>query len=87
MYIIIVFLEGSVTIDSFCFYSYGLGIYETKLPSSVPIWEHTGDIPGFITFTKGTLGGKHTLAVSLNSMCSANSPNPFKNIFIAESSR
>ena len=86
MYIIIVFRR--VCHDRLLlFYSYGLGIYETKLPSSVPIWEHTGDIPGFITFTKGTLGGKHTLAVSLNSMCSANSPNPFKNIFIAESSR
>ncbi|MDM5307544.1 serine hydrolase domain-containing protein [Peribacillus frigoritolerans] len=66
---------------------YGLGIYETKLPSGVPIWGHTGDIPGFSTFAGGTLGGKHTLAVSLNSMRSANNPDPFKNILLAEFSK
>ncbi|GLV65945.1 D-alanyl-D-alanine carboxypeptidase [Bacillus mycoides] len=66
---------------------YGLGIYETKLPSGVQIWGHTGDIPGFSTFAGGTLGGKHTLAVSLNSMRSANSPDPYKNILLAEFSK
>ncbi|MFD6509808.1 serine hydrolase domain-containing protein [Bacillus sp. NPDC060175] len=63
---------------------YGLGIYETKLQSGVTIWGHSGDIPGFSTFAGGTLGGKHTLAVSLNSMRSANSPDPYKNILLAE---
>ncbi|MBE7129785.1 serine hydrolase domain-containing protein [Bacillus mycoides] len=63
---------------------YGLGIYETKLPNGVPIWGHTGGIPGFSTFAGGILGGKHTLAVSLNSMGRANSPDPFKNILLAE---
>ncbi|PHB88354.1 D-alanyl-D-alanine carboxypeptidase, partial [Bacillus wiedmannii] len=40
---------------------YGLGIYETKLPSGVSIWGHTGGILGFTTLVGGTLGGKHTL--------------------------
>ncbi|PEE37853.1 serine hydrolase domain-containing protein [Bacillus pseudomycoides] len=66
---------------------YGLGIYETKLPNGVSIWGHTGGIPGFSTFAGGTLGGKHTLAVSLNSMGRANSPDPFKNILLAEFSK
>ncbi|MGG3660419.1 serine hydrolase domain-containing protein, partial [Bacillus pseudomycoides] len=62
---------------------YGLGIYETKLPNGVSIWGHTGSIPGFVTFAGGTLGGKHTLAVNLNSMGKANSPDCFKNILLA----
>ncbi|MFF0826354.1 serine hydrolase domain-containing protein [Brevibacillus sp. NPDC003359] len=62
---------------------YGLGIYETKLPNGVSIWGHTGSIPGFITLVGGTLGGKHTLAVNLNSMGKAN----FKNILLAEFSK
>ncbi|MEK0224403.1 MULTISPECIES: serine hydrolase [Bacillus] len=66
---------------------YGLGIYETKLPNGVSIWGHTGGIPGFCTFAGGTLGGKHTLAVNLNSMGKANSPDPFKNILLAEFSK
>ncbi|EJR99289.1 hypothetical protein IKO_05250 [Bacillus cereus VDM034] len=66
---------------------YGLGIYETKLQSGVTIWGHSGDIPGFSTFAGGTLGGKHTLAVSLNSMRSANSPDPYKNILLDEFSK
>ncbi|MEC0275512.1 serine hydrolase domain-containing protein [Peribacillus frigoritolerans] len=66
---------------------YGLGIYETKLPSGVPIWGHTGGIPGFSTFAGGTLGGKHTLAVSLNSLGRDNGPDPFKNILLAEFSK
>ncbi|KWU57404.1 D-alanyl-D-alanine carboxypeptidase [Bacillus mycoides] len=66
---------------------YGLGIYETKLQSGVQIWGHSGDFPGFSTFAGGTLGGKHTLAVSLNSMRSANSPDPYKNILLAEFSK
>ncbi|MGQ7876010.1 serine hydrolase domain-containing protein [Bacillus sp. 1A] len=66
---------------------YGLGIYETKLPSGVQVWGHSGDFPGFSTFAGGTLGGKHTLAVSLNSMRSANSFDLYKNILLAEFSR
>ncbi|MFS8354810.1 serine hydrolase domain-containing protein [Bacillus nitratireducens] len=62
---------------------YGLGIYETKLPNGVSIWGHGGSIPGFVTFAGGTLGGKHTLAVNLNSL-NADSPDPFKNILLAE---
>ncbi|PFZ02116.1 D-alanyl-D-alanine carboxypeptidase [Bacillus pseudomycoides] len=66
---------------------YGLGIYETKLPNGVSIWGHGGSIPGFVTFAGGTLGGKHTLAGNLNSMGRANSPDPFKNILLAEFSK
>jgi len=65
---------------------YGLGIYETKLPNGVSIWGHGGSIPGFVTFAGGTLGGKHTLTVNLNSL-KADSPNPFKNILLAEFSK
>ncbi|MEX0135212.1 beta-lactamase family protein [Bacillus nitratireducens] len=65
---------------------YGLGIYETKLPNGVSIWGHGGSIPGFVTFAGGTLGGKHTLAVNLNSL-KADSPDPFKNILLAEFSK
>jgi len=53
---------------------YGLGIYETKLPNGVSIWGHSGGIPGFSTFAGGTLGGKHTLAVNLNSLGKADNP-------------
>ncbi|AJG91213.1 beta-lactamase family protein (plasmid) [Bacillus tropicus] len=62
---------------------YGLGIYETKLPNGVSIWGHSGGIPGFSTFAGGTLGGKHTVAVNLNNL-KADSPDPFKNILLAE---
>ncbi|MBD5799608.1 D-alanyl-D-alanine carboxypeptidase, partial [Bacillus pseudomycoides] len=55
---------------------YGLGIYETKLPNGVSIWGHSGGIPGFSTFAGGTLGGKHTLAVNLNSLGKADNPDP-----------
>ncbi|GLV65982.1 D-alanyl-D-alanine carboxypeptidase [Bacillus mycoides] len=65
---------------------YGLGIYETKLPNGVSIWGHGGSIPGFVTFVGGTLGGKHTLAVNLNCL-KADSPDPFKNILLAEFSK
>ncbi|MCU4770142.1 serine hydrolase domain-containing protein [Bacillus toyonensis] len=65
---------------------YGLGIYETKLPNGVSIWGHSGGIPGFITFAGGKLGGKHTLAVNLNSL-KDDSPDPFKNILLAEFSK
>ncbi|MED2693668.1 serine hydrolase domain-containing protein [Bacillus toyonensis] len=47
---------------------YGLGIYETKLPNGVSVWGHGGGIPGFTTFVGGVIGGKHTLAVSINSL-------------------
>lgn len=66
---------------------WGLGIFETKLPNGVSIWGHTGGILGFSTFAGGTLGGKHTLVVSLNSLGRDNSPNPFKNILLAEFSK
>ncbi|PEP86831.1 serine hydrolase domain-containing protein [Bacillus pseudomycoides] len=66
---------------------YGLGIYETKLPNGVSIWGHSGGIPGFSTFAGGTLGGKHTLAVNLNSLGKADNPDPFKNILLAEFSK
>ncbi|WP_439741416.1 serine hydrolase domain-containing protein [Bacillus pseudomycoides] len=65
----------------------GLGIFETKLPNGVSIWGHGGSIPGFLTFAGGTIGGKHTLVVNLNSMGKANSPAPFKNILLAEFSK
>ncbi|PEB20878.1 D-alanyl-D-alanine carboxypeptidase [Bacillus toyonensis] len=65
---------------------YGLGIYETKLPNGVSIWGHSGGIPGFSTFAGGILGGKHTLAVNLNNL-KADSPDPFKNILLAEFSK
>ncbi|MBJ8049921.1 beta-lactamase family protein [Bacillus cereus group sp. N18] len=65
---------------------YGLGIYETKLPNGVSIWGHSGGIPRFSTFAGGTLGGKHTLAVNLNNL-KADSPDPFKNILLAEFSK
>ncbi|MGE7647283.1 serine hydrolase domain-containing protein [Peribacillus frigoritolerans] len=65
---------------------YGLGIFKTKLPNGVSIWGHGGTIPGFLTFAGGTLGGKHTLAVNLNSL-KADSPDPFKNILLAEFSK
>ncbi len=48
--------------------AYGLGIYETKLPNGVSVWGHGGGIPGFATFAGGVIGGKHTLAISLNSI-------------------
>ncbi|MEY8753001.1 serine hydrolase domain-containing protein [Peribacillus frigoritolerans] len=64
---------------------FGLGIFEIKLPSGVSIWGHTGGVLGFSTFAGGTLGGKHTLAVNLNSL--NNSPDPFKNILLAEFSK
>ncbi|AZJ23829.1 D-alanyl-D-alanine carboxypeptidase (plasmid) [Bacillus wiedmannii bv. thuringiensis] len=65
---------------------YGLGIYETKLPNGVSVWGHRGVVPGFTTFAGGTLGGKHTLAVNLNSF-KADSPDPFKSILLAEFSK
>ncbi|MBC6973653.1 serine hydrolase, partial [Bacillus sp. Xin] len=65
---------------------YGLGIFETKLPNGVSIWGHKGSVLGFTTFAGGTLGGKHTLAVNLNSL-KADSPDPFKNILLAEFSK
>ncbi|HDR8042553.1 TPA: beta-lactamase family protein [Bacillus cereus] len=61
----------------------GLGIFKMKLSNGVSIWWHGGTIPGFLTFAGGTLGGKHTLAVNLNSL-KADSPDPFKNILLAE---
>ncbi|WP_268624719.1 serine hydrolase domain-containing protein [Paenibacillus alvei] len=70
---------GTEGIDGF-----GLGIYETKLPNGVLIWGHTGGIPGFDTFAGGTHGGRHTLAISLNSMGKVNSSELFKNILLAE---
>ncbi|MGG3798634.1 serine hydrolase domain-containing protein [Metabacillus fastidiosus] len=66
---------------------YGLGIYEIKLPNGVSIWGHTGGIPGFSTFAGGTIGGKHTLTVNLNGSGTANTPDPFKNILLAEFSK
>ncbi|MEB2492965.1 hypothetical protein SOP93_17555, partial [Peribacillus frigoritolerans] len=66
---------------------YGLGIFETKLPNGASIWGHGGNILGFSTLAGGTLGGKHTLAVSLNSLGRDNGPDPFKNILLAEFSK
>ncbi|PEE83062.1 serine hydrolase domain-containing protein [Bacillus toyonensis] len=64
----------------------GLGIFKMKLSNGVSIWGHGGSIPGFLTFAGGTLGGKHTLAINLNSL-KADSPDPFKNILLAEFSK
>ena len=66
---------------------FGLGIYETKLPNGISIWGHTGGIPGFDTFAGGTHGGRHTLAVSLNSMGKVSSSELFKNILLSEFSK
>ena len=66
---------------------YGLGIFEIKLPNGVPIWGHTGGIPGFDTFVGGTHGGRHMLAVNLNSMGRTESPGLFKGILLAEFSK
>ncbi len=62
---------------------YGLGIVEFKLPNGVSVWGHRGSVLGFSTFVGGTLGGKHTLAVNLNSFNFSN-PDPFKSILLAE---
>ncbi|EOO24555.1 D-alanyl-D-alanine carboxypeptidase [Bacillus cereus BAG1X2-3] len=64
----------------------GLGIFKIILPNGVSIWGHSGGIPGFSTFAAGTLGGRHTLAVNLNSL-KADTPDPFKNILLAEFSK
>nr|WP_224413719.1 serine hydrolase domain-containing protein [Bacillus thuringiensis] len=64
----------------------GLGIFKIILPNGVSIWGHSGGIPGFSTFAVGTLGGRHTLAVNLNSL-KADTPDPFKNILLAEFSK
>ncbi|MDA1565292.1 serine hydrolase [Bacillus cereus] len=64
----------------------GLGIFKMKLSNGESIWGHGGTIPGFLTFAGGTLGGKHTLAVNLNSL-KADTPDPFKNILLAEFSK
>ncbi|EOO28575.1 D-alanyl-D-alanine carboxypeptidase [Bacillus cereus BAG1X2-3] len=64
----------------------GLGIFKMKLSNGESIWGHGGTIPGFLTFAGGTLGGKHTLAVNLNSL-KADTPHPFKNILLAEFSK
>ncbi|WHY12600.1 serine hydrolase domain-containing protein [Peribacillus frigoritolerans] len=66
---------------------YGLGIFETKLPNGASIWGHGGNILGFSTLAGGTLGGKHTLVISLNSLGRDNGPDPFKNILVAEFSK
>ncbi|PFQ40478.1 D-alanyl-D-alanine carboxypeptidase [Bacillus cereus] len=66
---------------------YGLGISETKLPNGVSIWGHTGGALGFTTLVGGRLGGKHTLVVNWNSLGRADSPNPYKNILLAEFSK
>lgn len=63
---------------------YGLGIYEIILPNSVPIWGHTGGIPGFDTFAGGTHGDRHMLTVNLNSMGRAENPGLFKSILLVE---
>ncbi|WP_257152595.1 serine hydrolase, partial [Bacillus sp. AFS059628] len=62
---------------------YGLGIVEFKLPNGASVWGHRGSVLGFSTFVGGTLGGKHTLAVNLNSFNFSN-PDPFKSILLAE---
>ncbi|WP_265939566.1 serine hydrolase domain-containing protein [Bacillus thuringiensis] len=64
----------------------GLGIFKMKLSNGESIWGHGGTIPGFLTFAGGTLGGKHTLAVNLNSL-KADTPDPFNNILLAEFSK
>ncbi|KMN66414.1 D-alanyl-D-alanine carboxypeptidase [Bacillus cereus] len=64
----------------------GLGIFKMKLSNGESIWGHGGTIPGFLTFAGGTLGGKHILAVNLNSL-KADTPDPFKNILLAEFSK
>ncbi|MDA2626358.1 serine hydrolase [Bacillus cereus] len=64
----------------------GLGIFKMKLSNGESIWGHGGTIPGFLTFAGGTLGGKHTLVVNLNSL-KADTSDPFKNILLAEFSK
>ncbi|PFD06895.1 serine hydrolase domain-containing protein [Bacillus cereus] len=64
----------------------GLGIFKMKLSNGESIWGHGGTIPSFLTFAGGTLGGKHTLVVNLNSL-KADTSDPFKNILLAEFSK
>ena len=40
----------------------------TVPPNGVSVWGHGGSIPGFMTFAGGVIGGKHTFAVSVNSL-------------------
>ena len=59
----------------------GLGIFKMKLSNGESIWGHGGTIPGFLTFAGGTLGGKHTLVVNLNSL-KADTSDPFKIFYL-----
>ena len=47
--------------------AYGLGIYETKLPNGVSVWGMEEEF-WIYNFCWGVIGGKHTLAISLNSI-------------------
>ncbi|EGL19632.1 MULTISPECIES: serine hydrolase domain-containing protein [unclassified Paenibacillus] len=66
------------------FAGYGLGIYAFTLKNGDTVWGHTGGIPGFATFGGGTLGGKHTLAVSTNYLGAAIEHETFIKIVKAE---
>ncbi|WP_028594903.1 serine hydrolase domain-containing protein [Paenibacillus assamensis] len=46
---------------------YGLGIFPKKLPNGQVLWGHTGGIHGYISFSFGTLDGKHTMVLNINS--------------------
>ncbi|MVO98266.1 serine hydrolase domain-containing protein [Paenibacillus lutrae] len=63
---------------------YGLGIYAFNLQSGDTVWGHTGGIPGFATFAGGSVGGKHTLAVSTNYLGAAIEQDTFTKIVAAE---
>ena len=47
--------------------AYGLGIYETKLPNGVSVWGMEEEFLD-LQLLLGSNGGKHTLAISLNSI-------------------
>lgn len=47
--------------------AYGLGIYETKLPNGVSVWGMEEEFLD-LQLCWGVIGGKHTLAISLNSI-------------------
>ncbi|TVX86777.1 serine hydrolase domain-containing protein [Paenibacillus agilis] len=47
--------------------TYGLGIYQTKLPNGQVLWGHDGGIHGFVSMLLGTSDGKRIMAMNINS--------------------
>ncbi|GGS93683.1 serine hydrolase domain-containing protein [Streptomyces cinerochromogenes] len=47
--------------------SYGLGLFERKLPCGRTIWGHGGQTQGYLSYTAATADGSHAATVALNS--------------------